>query len=109
MELVNRYTSCIRRVDAIELSEILADSSPTIEQELIEDQESFNKKIMIKKALEKLHERDREIVTDLYLRPKQLTKTAVGKKHGISCERVRQIESRALKLLKNELERTIDI
>lgn len=68
--------------------------------ERIEDNERVNR---IRRVLTKLHRRDRFIVEARYLEPTPWSLEDVGKAIGVSKERVRQIEVRALAELKKRL------
>jgi len=68
-----------------------------------EEQDLIKKKI--KKALRRLIPRDREIIKMRYLQDDDETMTLanIGKKYNVSRERIRQLESRALELMKDNL------
>lgn len=54
-------------------------------------------------ALQSLDERSREILQARWLAEKKTTLQDLAKKYGVSAERIRQIEQRAIKLLRAEL------
>ena len=58
---------------------------------------------LLRQALEVLDDRDREIVERRYLRESPETLASLGKRLGISRERVRQLSQRALRRLRDEL------
>lgn len=58
---------------------------------------------LLRQALAVLDERDREIVERRYLREQPETLASLGKRLGISRERVRQLSQRALRKLRSEL------
>lgn len=58
---------------------------------------------LLRQALEVLDDRDREIVERRYLRENPETLASLGKRLGISRERVRQLSQRALRRLRDEL------
>ena len=57
----------------------------------------------LEQALLTLNDRDRQIIQHRFLSEERLTQTEVGKLFNISCERVRQIETRIIQNLRNEL------
>ncbi len=63
-------------------------------------QESSIRNVILKQAISSLNERERNIISARHLQEKPDTLDVVSKKYRISCERVRQIESRALQKLK---------
>ena len=70
-------------------------------EEVVGDEEHLAvDKQRIAAALSKLDVRDQRVIRARYLRKKPLTLKQVGDKLGISRERVRQLEERALKKLK---------
>jgi RNA polymerase sigma-32 factor len=69
----------------------------------VEEEEKVKKELEI--ALESLTERERLIIEGRILKDKPLTLEELGKKLGLSRERVRQIESSALKKIKTVLEK----
>ncbi len=69
----------------------------------VEEEEKVKKELEI--ALESLTERERFIIENRILKDKPLTLEELGKKLNLSRERVRQIESSALKKIKTVLEK----
>ncbi len=69
--------------------------------DLIEEQDEANfKRYVVRQAIEKLSEKERFVIENRILKDEPLTLQEVGEKLGITRERVRQIESAALKKLK---------
>ena len=62
----------------------------------------------IGEALEDLSARERTIISERRLRDEAVTLEALGKELGISKERVRQIEHKALQKLKSALDRRVE-
>jgi len=76
----------------------------TPEVELIEEQDELqHKKAVVQKALSQLNEKERFIIENRILKDEPLTLQEVGDKLGITRERVRQLEVRALDKLKKNL------
>jgi RNA polymerase sigma-32 factor len=79
-----------------EWMDMLADPSESHEDILADDQEQRLKKKLMMQALASLNEREREIIIARRINEEELTLEELSKRFGISRERVRQIESRAL-------------
>jgi RNA polymerase sigma-32 factor len=76
--------------------DILEDECPTQEEWLADKQQIQLKKKAVGAALKRLEGRDREIVKARYLAEEPLSLKKLGQRFGISSERVRQLEVRAL-------------
>ena len=63
---------------------------------LADDQELRLKKKLLAQALDSLNDREREIIIARRMNEEELTLEQLSKQFGISRERVRQIESRAI-------------
>lgn len=82
----------------------LADPADNPEQNLIRSTEVNRQEESLALALESLDERSRDIIKARWLSDdNKQTLTELGKKYGISYERVRQLEAQALKRIKNVL------
>lgn len=81
----------------------MTDDKGTIEDAL--EQMEFRRKgyELLKKHIEKMPQRDREILTARRLKQPAATLEALSKKYGISRERVRQIEERAFNKLRDAI------
>lgn len=79
-----------------EWMDMLADPSESHEDILAEDQETRVKRKLMMQALDSLNEREREIIIARRMNEEELTLEELSKRFGISRERVRQIEARAL-------------
>lgn len=66
---------------------------------LLEDQEQRHKRLLLTNAMEKLNERERHIIHERRLKEIPATLDDLSQVYGISCERVRQIEARAMEKL----------
>jgi len=78
----------------------LRDESQNQEDRLVETDELEKRRGYLAGALEQLNERERRIVVERQLRDDPLTLADLGQRYGISRERVRQIETRALEKLR---------
>jgi len=87
--------------------DILADEKPLPDEELIESYDGERRTAWITRALEALNPRELAIIKERRLSEEGETLEALGKKMGISKERVRQIEHNALKKLKSALVRQV--
>lgn len=74
----------------------LTDRSGSQEVMLAEKQELQNRQQMLHDVLSQLNDRERDIISSRRLAVPQVTLEKLSQKHGISRERVRQIEVRAL-------------
>jgi len=79
--------------------DILEDECPTQEEWLTDKQQTQLKKKAVGAALKRLEGRDREIVKARYLAEEPLSLKELGQRFGISSERVRQLEVRALETI----------
>jgi RNA polymerase sigma-32 factor len=79
--------------------DILEDECPTQEEWLADKQQIQLKKKAVGAALKRLEGRDREIVKARYLAEEPLSLKELGQRFGISSERVRQLEVRALETI----------
>lgn len=69
---------------------------------------SSDKKVKIYQALDNLSDRDKEIIIKRWLSEDQIHLSELGKHYGVSKERVRQLEARAIKTLKQNMEQYND-
>jgi RNA polymerase sigma-32 factor len=86
-----------------EWQELLADERPNPEEVATEQHDSATRSRWLQAALDCLSSREREIVRERCLAEEATTLEALGVRLGISKERVRQIESGALRKLKSSL------
>jgi len=94
--------------EAIEQIDLLADFSPNPEE--IETSASGRRarSDWIDKALDRLSSREREIIAQRFLAERRITLAEIGESFGVSKERVRQIEGRALQKMHAALSEFID-
>jgi RNA polymerase sigma-32 factor len=81
----------------------LIDETDSQEVVLAERQELSSRKIQLSDALQKLDRRERHIIVERRLRDAPTTLEGLSHHYGISRERVRQIETRALQKLRKSL------
>jgi RNA polymerase sigma-32 factor len=81
--------------DGAEFQDTLVDSKPSPESLTAESQELSFRSHLLHRAMEDLNERERDIITERRLSEDPMTLDQLGKRYGISRERVRQLEARA--------------
>lgn len=87
--------------------DFLADERPTPEEALADEHDSRTRTAWLTSSLEELSEREQIIIRERRLSEEGRTLEDLGQRLGISKERVRQIEHRALQKLKNALMRRV--
>ena len=88
----------------MERQDLLEDFGPSPEEATIEMRDAETYKNWVSKALTSLDERERLIIKERRLSEDKATLGALGDRLGISKERVRQLEERAIGKLKTSLE-----
>lgn len=83
--------------------DLLMDDSPSQEEVLSAREESNRSSRLVRQALKALNEREQYIITQRRLLDEPVTLEALGEHYGLSRERVRQIEARALQKLEARL------
>jgi RNA polymerase sigma-32 factor len=86
--------------DKHELLDLIAEQEDNQETKLLEAQDRSYKFNKFNNALIKLDGREQDIIRERRLKESPTTLDVLSKKHGISTERVRQIEERAIQKLK---------
>ena len=81
----------------------LTDESDSQETVVAERQELSGREILLSDALQKLNQRERHIIVERRLRDAPTTLEGLSHHYGISRERVRQIETRALQKLRKSM------
>ena len=81
----------------------LRDQSQSPEDELSAEQTERLQKHAVRDALSELDERGRDIIQNRWLQEKKATLRELADRHGISAERVRQIENEAMKKLRQKI------
>lgn len=86
-----------------EVGDTIADPSPCHDLMIIENQDYSLKRDKLRNAMQELSERERDIISSRMLEEKPITLDSLSIKYGVSCERIRQIESRAFEKLKKSM------
>ena len=87
----------------VEFQDLLVDDRPSPEA-IVADREEWRQRLgCLRDALGQLPPRDRYVVSERYLKERATTLDAIGRKLGISRERVRQIEVRAVDNLRHNM------
>lgn len=87
--------------------DFLPDTKPSAEDITLEKQELEYRKKLFKEAFATIPRRERDIIVWYRLREPPLTLEAIGKKLGLSKERVRQLEARAMMRIKEFIRKKI--
>jgi RNA polymerase sigma-32 factor len=98
---LNAFIGEEERGDA--LQDLLPDERPTPEETVTENHDRAFRNRWLHKAIENLTGREQEIIRKRFLGEKKSTLAEIGEQFGVTKERIRQIESRALKKLKASL------
>lgn len=94
--------------DSLEQQDLLADNGPTPEDIVIDTNRVQARSGYIKQALAKLSPRERDIIASRYLDDRRTTLAEIGEEYGVSKERIRQIEGRALQKMHAALRQIVD-
>ena len=87
--------------------DLLPDNSATPDQVVMETRDNAKRKAWIAEALEVLNDREALIISERRLTDDSVTLDVLGKRLGISKERVRQIEQQALSKLRKTLTKIV--
>jgi RNA polymerase sigma-32 factor len=90
---------------ADEWQSLLADERPNPEDIVIGMKDAQSRSKWLNEALSKLNEREQKIIRDRHMNYETVTLESLGSELGISKERVRQLEQRAMEKLKTTLSR----
>jgi len=90
--------------DSYTPEQYLADPGKTPEQLLLSDSSEKDQQHKLYQALSALDERSMDILQSRYLKEQKATLHTLADKYGVSAERVRQLENKAIKKLKESLE-----
>ncbi|HIL21402.1 MAG TPA: RNA polymerase sigma factor RpoH [Candidatus Thioglobus sp.] len=90
--------------DSYTPEQYLADPGQTPEQLLLSDRSEKDQQHKLYQALSALDERSIDILQSRYLKEQKATLHTLADKYGVSAERVRQLENKAIKKLKESLE-----
>ena len=83
--------------------DILADDRESHEEIIGKNQELEQRKSLLYRAMDKLTDREKDIVTKRQLADQAMTLEDLSQEYGVSRERIRQIEARALEKLQDEM------
>ncbi len=81
----------------------------TPESEYFKKANQYDEEEFVKKSLENLTERQKEVISRRYLKEDKMTHKEIAEELGISSERVRQIENEALAKLRKILVETVSV
>lgn len=89
--------------DGLTFGDIVADPAPTPEDAFIASDEQRWNASVLKEALSHLDRREKEIVTRRYLHERPATLAKLADTYGLTAERVRQIEAKAISKLRHHV------
>lgn len=87
----------------VEFQDFLASDAPSPEDLALETNEKKRRKEWVREALQSLTPRERAIIESRFLSDQRSTLAEIGDEFGVSKERIRQIESKALSKMGNVL------
>lgn len=90
--------------DSDEFVDLLSDDSPTPEAIVGDLIDSETRAKWIADAMEHLTQREREVITRRFLKDDKITLAEIGETFGVTKERIRQIEGKALSKLRDALQ-----
>ncbi len=90
--------------DSNEFVDLLSDDSPTPEAIVGDLIDSETRGKWIADAMEHLTQREREVITRRFLKDDKITLAEIGETFGVTKERIRQIEGKALSKLREALQ-----
>lgn len=82
--------------EGMEFQDTLIDTAPSPEALAADNQESTQRRQLVSRAMKQLPDRERAILAERWLKEDPKTLEQLGADYGISRERVRQLEARAL-------------
>ncbi len=94
--------------DGLELQDLIAADGPSPEEITVRERDGAARAAWIKKALSSLSPRERQIISRRFLGERRITLAEIGESFGVSKERIRQIEGRALRKLRAALVELVD-
>ena len=93
--------------DSDEFVDLLSDDSPTPEAIVGDLIDSETRTKWIADAMEHLTQREREVITRRFLKDDKITLAEIGESFGVTKERIRQIEGKALSKLRDALQHKV--
>ena len=94
--------------NSVQQQDLLAGDGPSPEDNVIRERDGAVRAAWIEQALSRLSLREQQIVRQRYLGDRATTLAEIGKSFGVSKERIRQIEARALEKMRVTLAQLID-
>lgn len=91
-----------------EWQNLLSDEAPNPEDIVVEIKDLQTRTKWLNKALDTLSDREQKIIRERHLGYETVTLESLGKDLGISKERVRQLEQRAMEKIKTEIVQSVD-
>ena len=82
--------------DGLTVGDLVADTAPTPEEMLTSEDERTSRAALLREAMGQLDRREKEIVTKRYLTERPATLAKLATLYGLTAERVRQIEVKAI-------------
>jgi len=89
--------------ESTEFQDLLADDAPNPEDIATGDSSRRARTAWLEDALDRLNDRERHIIESRFLDDRRVTLAEIGEESGVSKERIRQIESRALQKMHGAL------
>jgi len=90
--------------DSSELMDLVADDRPTPEDTATDVFDTQVRSRWLGEALDTLNSRERQIIVSRFLKDEKSTLAEIGERFGVSKERIRQIEAKALDKLRTALD-----
>ncbi len=94
--------------DGVQKMDLLADGGPGPEDIAASMSGDAARRAYVNDALDRLSARERHIIVNRFLKEERITLAEIGEEFGVSKERVRQIEGRALNKMRAALSEVID-
>ena len=92
-----------------EYQNFFADEGPNPEEVVTEMKDAQTRSAWLNNALDKLSDREQTIIRERHLGHETVTLEELGKSLGVSKERVRQLEQRAMEKIKVSIEEQVDV
>lgn len=89
--------------DGMSIEDTIADETPNAEERLVEADERAWQSAAVREALARLGQREKDIIARRYLSKRPVTLATLAKIYGLTAERVRQIEAKAIGKLRQVL------
>ena len=99
----NSLNATVSTEDDMQFQDLLADESPDPEEIATSQIDGETRSKWLHEALDTLSDRERKIIARRFLQDEKSTLAEIGESFGVSKERIRQIEAKALDKLRQEL------